>query len=66
VYLSKQCITADIITAKASEVNICVPDGDEGNFVSVCCARVCVCVCVPSFVCSWLFFFCCCFFFYLS
>ena len=32
VYLSKESTSADIITAKSSEMNICIPQKD-GNFV---------------------------------
>jgi len=32
VYLSKQSISADIITAKSSEMTICIPQ-EDGNFV---------------------------------
>lgn len=34
VYLSKDSIEAEIITAKSSEMNISIPIGDEGEFVS--------------------------------
>ena len=33
VYLSKECLNVEIITAKSSEMNIMVPN-DEGEFVS--------------------------------
>lgn len=32
VFLSKDSITAEIITAKSSEMNICIPKGDAGDF----------------------------------
>ncbi|KAK3272657.1 hypothetical protein CYMTET_19060 [Cymbomonas tetramitiformis] len=31
IYLSKECLDATITTAKSSEVNVLVPDGDEGD-----------------------------------
>ena len=34
VFLSKVSVTAEIITAKSSEMNICIPKGDAGDFVS--------------------------------
>lgn len=34
VFLSKNSLTAEIITAKSSELNICIPKGDAGDFVS--------------------------------
>ena len=34
VYLSKDSLEAEIVTAKSSEMNICVPEGDDGDFVS--------------------------------
>ena len=38
VFLSKGSVTADIITAKSSEMNICIPKGDAGDFVSQLCS----------------------------
>ena len=37
VYLSKDSLEAEIVTAKSSEMNICVPEGDDGDFVSFFC-----------------------------
>ena len=34
VYLSKECLGADIVTAKSSEMNVSVPK-DNGDFVSL-------------------------------
>ena len=34
VFLSKDSLTAEIITAKSSEMNICIPKGNAGDFVS--------------------------------
>ena len=34
VYLSKDSLTCEIVTAKSSEMNICVPQGGDGEFVS--------------------------------
>ena len=34
MFLSKDSLTAEIITAKSSEMNICIPKGDAGDFVS--------------------------------
>lgn len=41
VYLSKDSLSCEIVSAKSSEMNVLVP-GSDGEFVSVC---VCVCVC---------------------
>ena len=59
MFLSKDSISAEIITAKSSEMNICVPKGDAGDFVSKtrfvfvrCLFDLCVCCCFsPSTLC---------------
>jgi len=33
VYLSKESLNAEIVSSKSSEMNVSVPDGDEGDFV---------------------------------
>ena len=39
IYLSKDSLSCEIVSAKSSEMNVLVP-GNDGDFVSVC---VCVC-----------------------
>ena len=39
IFLNKDCLTADIVTAKSSEMNVSIPD-EDGEYVSVLC-RVC-------------------------
>jgi adenylyl cyclase-associated protein len=34
VYLSKESLNAEIVTSKSSEMNVSVPEGDDGDFVS--------------------------------
>ena len=35
VYLSKVSVSCEIVSAKSSEMNICVPKGTDGEFVSL-------------------------------
>ena len=51
VFLSKDSLQCEFITAKSSEMNISVPKGDEGDFVSTLCSELCVCVCMCVYVC---------------
>ena len=40
VFLSKDSLKAEIVTAKSSEMNICIPKGSTGDYVSedrLCC-----------------------------
>ena len=39
VYLSKECIDANIVTAKSSEMNVSIPK-EDGDFVSYGCANL--------------------------
>ena len=35
VFLSKHCLDCQIVTAKSSEMNISIPKGDDGDYVSL-------------------------------
>lgn len=34
IYLSPSCVDAEVVTSKSSEVNVSVPQGSEGDYVS--------------------------------
>lgn len=34
VWLSNQCLDCQVVTAKSSEMNISIPKGDDGDYVS--------------------------------